>query len=631
MLMATARISLGGDYQKFGFGVNSFLTPIGFYFDTYDARFGPTINSIRALVLSGSTGTELLNVGIPVSWGTYHNFTVNWTPTTVSFFIDGKRVANYKYNATSVALPVGVWNDRMPTMITDIVKVSAGPTVTTLAKLAEDAYSPIAFGADGYSIIDDILTIDGLSANAYQKNNHIVIAIRGTDTQSNKETTIKNFLGDTSFGTGTPNLQFIKYTVDIVDFLAGIAAQHSNADITLTGHSLGGGIAQLLGATANLRTITFDAPGPAALLSPLIGLGLLKPIANLQNFSTSPEITNYRLYGDAISLVGTQLGGSVTVDPPANLARMDIDNAPWNFLDYHGIELLRLQISADATETEGVIGGTPLVLGVNYIVPTTAANNTLRFFVNAASGIEYLLDPLPGIGYTLLADTSSPFFHSIGLPHLDTVSAWRLNYLVNGVWSSDQFLTGLDDFIFGPNVNGVRFFPLDSDGLPVFNVSPFAFGLSFTSDGVFSGTLLIDPGPETVPEPPDCSDAIASPAQLWPPNHKMVPIEILGVTDPNRDSVAITVTAVQQNEPLLGTGNNDACPDSSGIGTATALVRAERSGEGLGRVYYISFIAVDGKGGQCAGTVTVCVPHDQGAGATCVDNGVMVPLAGFCK
>ena len=60
-----------------------------------------------------------------------------------------------------------------------------------------------------------------------------------------------------------------------------------------------------------------------------------------------------------------------------------------------------------------------------------------------------------------------------------------------------------------------------------------------------------------------------------------------------------------------------------------AHVRAERQGgkgqgkggPGNGRVYEISFVASDGKGGTCPASVTVCVPHDQGKGSACVDDG----------
>jgi hypothetical protein len=54
-------------------------------------------------------------------------------------------------------------------------------------------------------------------------------------------------------------------------------------------------------------------------------------------------------------------------------------------------------------------------------------------------------------------------------------------------------------------------------------------------------------------------------------------------------------------------------------------VRAERTGSkqvpGDGRVYHIGFTATDPAGASCSGTVTVCVPHDQGQGSACVDGG----------
>lgn len=59
-----------------------------------------------------------------------------------------------------------------------------------------------------------------------------------------------------------------------------------------------------------------------------------------------------------------------------------------------------------------------------------------------------------------------------------------------------------------------------------------------------------------------------------------------------------------------GTGSGDTAPDGEGVGTPTARVRAERSGNGDGRVYAISFTASDGQDGSCAGTVTVGVPHN---------------------
>ncbi len=120
--------------------------------------------------------------------------------------------------------------------------------------------------------------------------------------------------------------------------------------------------------------------------------------------------------------------------------------------------------------------------------------------------------------------------------------------------------------------------------------------------------------------PPDCSQSRASPGSLWPPNHSMRAIAITGVTDPDGDPLTVTVLGVKADEPVdvQGGGDGNTCPDAT---LAPLQVRAERQGAGNGRVYHIAFQASDGKGGVCQGTVTVCVPHDQGGGAQCIDEG----------
>ena len=114
--------------------------------------------------------------------------------------------------------------------------------------------------------------------------------------------------------------------------------------------------------------------------------------------------------------------------------------------------------------------------------------------------------------------------------------------------------------------------------------------------------------------PPDCSAARAEPAVLWPPNHALVRIAIVGVVDPDGDRVMITATDVVSNEPVNAPGSGNTAPDAQ---LDPLAVRAERSGNGSGRIYTISFVADDGQGGTCTGAVQVCVPHDQGHGASC--------------
>jgi len=133
-----------------------------------------------------------------------------------------------------------------------------------------------------------------------------------------------------------------------------------------------------------------------------------------------------------------------------------------------------------------------------------------------------------------------------------------------------------------------------------------------------------------VNEPPDCSQAVAAPDSLWPPDHGLVEIGIDGVTDPDGDPITLIVLAVFQDEPTNGLGDGDTCPDVSGLGGSQVSVRAERSGTGDGRVYRVVFLADDGRGGTCEGEVTVCVPHDRsGRSATCGDQGAELDSS-FC-
>lgn len=126
---------------------------------------------------------------------------------------------------------------------------------------------------------------------------------------------------------------------------------------------------------------------------------------------------------------------------------------------------------------------------------------------------------------------------------------------------------------------------------------------------------------EVTDAPPVCTAAAASIDSLWPPNHKSVPIGITGVTDPDGDPVAIEVTAIAQDEPVDDTGDGATCPDAGGVGTDSATVRSERSGQGDGRVYHIAFKATDTCGLSCESSVEVCVRHDNGHGGGCGDGG----------
>ncbi len=120
--------------------------------------------------------------------------------------------------------------------------------------------------------------------------------------------------------------------------------------------------------------------------------------------------------------------------------------------------------------------------------------------------------------------------------------------------------------------------------------------------------------------PLDCGAAEPTAATLWPPNHGLVEVGIQGLADPGGQPVAVAVTGVRQDEPVNDRGDGNTAPDAVLAGGAVKL-RAERSGGGDGRVYHVDFTASTAGGRSCQGSVQVCVPHDQGQGAACVDQG----------
>ena len=77
-------------------------------------------------------------------------------------------------------------------------------------------------------------------------------------------------------------------------------------------------------------------------------------------------------------------------------------------------------------------------------------------------------------------------------------------------------------------------------------------------------------------------------------------------------------TSIRQDEALNAPGTGNTAPDAI---LEPIQVRIERQGPADGRFYHIGFTASDGNGGECSATVTVCVPHDQGSGPQCVDQG----------
>ena len=133
--------------------------------------------------------------------------------------------------------------------------------------------------------------------------------------------------------------------------------------------------------------------------------------------------------------------------------------------------------------------------------------------------------------------------------------------------------------------------------------------------------ISIDFGHRIINQPPNCSQAYPGVTMLWPPNHQLIDIKILGITDPDSDPLKITIDGIYQDEPVNEKGDGNTEPDGFGLGTPVAKVRSERSGKGNGRVYHIFFTASDIIDNNCSDEVIVFVPKSMGQNKVTIDEG----------
>ena len=113
--------------------------------------------------------------------------------------------------------------------------------------------------------------------------------------------------------------------------------------------------------------------------------------------------------------------------------------------------------------------------------------------------------------------------------------------------------------------------------------------------------------------PPVLSQVVASPTVLWPPNHKLVRVALRASVSDAAGPAAWSIIGVQCNEPANARGAGNTSPDWSIADADTVYLRAERSGSGNARIYFIEVQATDASGNQSeVQTVTVTVPKSPG-------------------
>lgn len=383
------------------------------------------------------------------------------------------------------------------------VSVALPPTVSTLAKLANDVYGS-NLGADGYSVTklaNDATT--GFAANVYKNSstNQVVVSVRGTDLNDSIDSGTYNLLADASFAKdGAASTLLLSYTQQLTTLIQGIHDTDPNSAITLTGHSLGGAVAQIVGNAAGVGVVSFDAPGAKNALTFTENQDLLAGLNGYRFNTPTTSITNIRLQGDEVSLVGkpviaggdSQLGTTVSVPNPNPNFNV------WSISGNHKMATLEKQVEAycpvtaagctsgytgEANITGILIGGARAICNPLGFIGLPIPNFCEDFLISTLANNPNFIDPAPGNGYVFQEAVNSPFIDDITLPMLSDVFGWSLSYHDQFGWSPYSTQMGEDDFRFTTGVDALSFIPLNPFGNQTYNTDYFAYGLTFASDG----------------------------------------------------------------------------------------------------------------------------------------------------
>jgi T5SS/PEP-CTERM-associated repeat protein len=445
-------------------------------------NFGGTISNF----LQGDT-IDLTGVPFPPfsgSEGIEANFNSNTGLLTIdnvnygssSSFVGSLQFSGYTSNQTFALSSDGNSG-------TDITFGTPEPSVPTLADLSNTVYDP-GFGVDGYTVANqDSNALIGYFAEEFQKGNQIVVAIRGTNNNFGYAQ-ILNLVEDASWFGNSPNSLLTTEVSDAANFLQSVRLNNPSDNITITGHSLGGAVAQLLGNSSGYMAVGFNAPGAQQFETALISA--LAPAASTKDGVLGRVDENFRLHGDQISLAGAAIGPQFTVASPFP------DNwASW--YNNHSMNNLDSQIDAGASF---VTQDTPLSLSdlateVLLSSPVGQAIYAVNLTVSAAAHY-FGFDPSGYSTYELTGDANSPDFNSVLLPTAPGVAAYEVSFQNAGAsWSVGQTVTPGTTFIVpaGITATGVQFVAEDNNQNSLALPDGFIFEADFTSAGTFNGTL----------------------------------------------------------------------------------------------------------------------------------------------
>ena len=272
-----------------------------------------------------------------------------------------------------------------------------------------------------------------------------------------------------------------------------------------------------------------------------------------------------------------------------------------------------LQFNAESNTWEGSFT-LPAGCYTYWVKETVGCNNVSFYGENGVQWGDFIqLYVLSDGEITFSYDPQTHIITSTPYTDISTLNQCPNNISVNNAPGSCGAIVNYPEFVATAYCGGDILFITQTEGLP--SGSYFPVGIT-TNSFMFTkitgeeitcsfNVVVLDT------EPPVISDLNRTYKPLWPANHKMVPVFIEYFTSDNCN-IETTKLYISSNEPVNGPGYGNKAPDWEILDAHNVLLRAERSGKGNGREYYITIKVMDDSGNLTQEVVTITVPHDNG-------------------